>query len=51
PPLSLGHASILANLRHHNIDTFPRSWSVNVPTFSPDDVVEFIMMHANPHND
>ncbi|CAG8661282.1 19729_t:CDS:2 [Cetraspora pellucida] len=51
PPLSLGHASILANLKHHNIDVFSRSWSVNVPTFSPDDVVEFIMMHANPHHD
>ncbi|CAG8546181.1 1229_t:CDS:2 [Gigaspora rosea] len=47
PPLSLGHASILASLRHHNIDVFPRSWSVNVPNFSPDDVVEFIMIHAN----
>ncbi|KAF0549285.1 B12-binding domain-containing radical SAM protein [Gigaspora margarita] len=48
PPLSLGHASILACLRQHNIDVFPRSWSVNVPNFSPDDVVEFIMIHANP---
>ncbi|CAG8534268.1 16910_t:CDS:2, partial [Dentiscutata heterogama] len=47
-PLSLGHASILASLRHHNIDVFSRSWSVNVPNFLPDDVVEFIMMHANP---
>lgn len=43
PPLSLGHASILANLRKQRISVKERSWSVNNPNFSYKDVVYYIM--------
>mgnify|MGYP003387918779 CR=1 FL=1 len=33
PPLSLGHASIFANLIRHKIDVQARSWAVNAPGF------------------
>lgn len=42
PPLSLGHASILANLRRHQVDVVEKSWSVNCPTFASKNVSEFI---------
>ena len=42
PPLSLGHASILANLTKHNIDIIPKSWAVNDSKFQLDDVFEFL---------
>ncbi|CAG8488064.1 7106_t:CDS:1 [Paraglomus occultum] len=47
PPLSIGHASILASLQHHGIETFARSWAVNSPTFSPHPVRDFIMLHSH----
>ncbi|EGG24337.1 radical SAM domain protein [Cavenderia fasciculata] len=43
PPLSLGHASLLTNLRLHQVDVIERSWSVNAPDFSSDSVTDFIM--------
>lgn len=48
PPFSLGHASILANLNAHQIPVTPRSWAVNRPDFSPNEVVDFIMKDAKP---
>lgn len=51
PPLSLGHASILANLLKHKVDVIPRSWAVNQPTFNPQDVVTFIMQHNQADTD
>ena len=48
PPLSLGHASILASLQYYGIESFARSWAVNSPTFSPHLVRDFIMLHAHP---
>jgi radical SAM superfamily enzyme YgiQ (UPF0313 family) len=51
PPLSLGHASILANLRHSNIDSEEKSWSVNHPSFDVDDVINYILTSANSRTD
>ena len=51
PPLSLGQASILANLKQHNIETIPYSWAVNTPYFSFKTVFEAIMNHASPNTD
>lgn len=45
PPLSLGHASILANLREKGIIVVEKSWAVNKLEFSADSVTEFIMSH------
>ena len=46
PPLSLGHASILANLQAHNIDVTEKSWSVNHETFHVEDILHFIESHS-----
>lgn len=51
PPISLGQASILANLKAHNIDTISSSWSVNHEGFSYQKVVEFIMNNASSNTD
>lgn len=46
PPLSLGHASILANLLANDIDVSEKSWSVNHETFHIDDILNFIESHS-----
>lgn len=46
PPMSLGHASILANLRKNNIPVIAQSYAVNQPTFSSENVAEFILKTA-----
>lgn len=52
PPLSLGHASILSNLRHHHINVREHSWAVNDPNFSPHHVSNFIMKNLkDSHTD
>lgn len=51
PPFSLGQASILGTLLKNNIHVIPRSWSVNSPQFSVDDVVNFSMQHADEKTD
>jgi radical SAM superfamily enzyme YgiQ (UPF0313 family) len=51
PPLSLGHASILANILQHKLDVRPRSWAVNHTHFNPDEVTHFIMSHNHPDVD
>jgi radical SAM superfamily enzyme len=51
PPLSLGHASILANVEKHGVETLPRSWSVNHAGFRAQDVAEHILEHATPDTD
>lgn len=51
PPLSLGHASILANLKAHNIDVFTKSWAVNHSSFQVDDVFNFLENLAIFHAD
>jgi radical SAM superfamily enzyme YgiQ (UPF0313 family) len=48
PPLSLGHASLLAHMRAHpqqrvRLDLRERSWSVNNGAFRPDDVVQYVL--------
>jgi radical SAM superfamily enzyme YgiQ (UPF0313 family) len=51
PPLSLGHASILANLKCHDITVFEKSWAVNHEMFDPMQVVDFAMQHAATDTD
>lgn len=51
PPASLGHASILANLKKHNINVIPLSYSVNDKDFSPERVYERIQAYANKNTD
>lgn len=46
PPLSLGHASILANLQANDIDVTEKSWSVNHETFHIEDILHFIESHS-----
>jgi hypothetical protein len=43
PPISLGQASIVAELQRREIDVKPRCWSINSPTFSPHEVFEWVM--------
>jgi radical SAM superfamily enzyme YgiQ (UPF0313 family) len=43
PPLSLGHASIIANLNKREVPHIHQAWAVNCPTFHVDQVVDFIM--------
>lgn len=42
PPLSLGHASILANLQANRINVIAKSWAVNHSNFQVDDVLNFL---------
>lgn len=51
PPMSLGHASILANLQHHKIDVITQSWAVNHASFSHHHVTKFILDSANSRTD
>ena len=51
PPLSLGHASILANLLKNGVDTVQQSWSVNHENFQPEHVVDFAMNNATANTD
>lgn len=51
PPMSLGHASILAYLTQHNVRVFEKSWSVNHPSFDVKQVVDFAMTHAATDTD
>src|SRR5476649_629849 len=51
PPLSLGHASILANLRKHNVSVIPGSWAVNDPKFTYQKTRDFILEHADDKTD
>lgn len=43
PPLSLGHASILALAKQHKIDVTEQSWSVSSDTFRAEQVAEHIL--------
>lgn len=51
PLLSLSQASLLANLNHHNIKVFAKTWPVNYPDFKPETVSDYIMQHAHPKTD
>jgi radical SAM superfamily enzyme YgiQ (UPF0313 family) len=51
PPLSLGHASIVANLRAHHLDVDERSWSINRPDFEIDQVLDFLLTSVGPNTD
>ncbi|KAL7520533.1 hypothetical protein ACHAWX_006348, partial [Stephanocyclus meneghinianus] len=46
PPLSLGHASILTNLRSNGVEVNANAWSVNNPNFFVQDVLDFIFDNA-----
>lgn len=51
PPLSLGHASIVANMLHQNVDHIQRSWAVNHNQFEVGDVVDFVMTNSRTGNE
>lgn len=51
PPMSLGHASILANLKHKNLSVVEKSFAVNKPEFSTKEVVDFILHNASQKRD
>jgi radical SAM superfamily enzyme YgiQ (UPF0313 family) len=51
PPMSLGQASILANLRQYNIDVIAKAWSVNHPSFKYADIYDFIMFNSTNNTD
>jgi len=51
PPLSLGHASLFANLLKHKVDVKQKSWAVNKQDFYENDVVSYAMKNANRHTD
>jgi radical SAM superfamily enzyme len=51
PPLSLGHASIIANLKAHQIDVSERSWSVNSPEFQTHEVLDFVFTSVDSNTD
>jgi radical SAM superfamily enzyme YgiQ (UPF0313 family) len=51
PPLSLGQASILANLDRYKIPVIAKSWAVNQPDFKLNEVHEFVMSHAADDTD
>lgn len=46
PPMSLGHASILANLQQKNLDVIEKSFAVNKTDFSTKQVIDFISKNA-----
>lgn len=51
PPMSLGHASILANLRRRNVQVMERAYAVNTPDFSANTVTDFILKNSGLNTD
>ena len=51
PPLSLGHASILANLLKRGVDVKERSWAVNHHSFDIEEVTQYITENQHPDVD
>uniref|UniRef100_A0AC35GNA4 B12-binding domain-containing protein n=1 Tax=Panagrolaimus sp. PS1159 TaxID=55785 RepID=A0AC35GNA4_9BILA len=51
PPMSLGHASILANLIKHGINVTEKSWSVNHENFEAEEVVDFVVANSSKDSD
>ena len=51
PPLSLGHASILTNLLHSEVQVKEQSWAVNAESFNTDQVINFVMDNADDNTD
>ncbi len=51
PPLSLGHASILANLKAHNVEVEAKAWSVNTKQFNVSEVTKDILDQADSRTD
>ncbi|HVT63177.1 MAG TPA: hypothetical protein VHD33_06820, partial [Legionellaceae bacterium] len=51
PPISLGQASILANLSRYDISVHASSWAVNHPSFRYEEVYQFVMNRASPETD
>jgi radical SAM superfamily enzyme YgiQ (UPF0313 family) len=47
PPISLGHASLLANLHKNNMPVITKTYSVNSIYFSIDELIEFAFENAN----
>lgn len=51
PPMSLGQASICANLLQYKVPVISRSWAFNHASFNYQDVHRFIMDHADHQTD
>lgn len=51
PPISLSQASILANLKRHNINVIHKSWSVNDVNFKMEDVYNFVNSNIDENTD
>jgi radical SAM superfamily enzyme YgiQ (UPF0313 family) len=51
PPLSLGQASILANLQAYEVSTQAQTWAVNTPEFNSETVTDYILSQAHPNTD
>lgn len=49
--MSLGQASILANLHHHKIPVIAKAWAVNQPSFDYKDVHAFVIENADENTD
>jgi radical SAM superfamily enzyme YgiQ (UPF0313 family) len=50
-PMSLAQASILTNLKKHNIEVIAKSWSVNHSDFDAKKVSDFVMQHTDGRTD
>ncbi len=51
PPISLGQASILANLLKYGVNVQSQSYSVNHDDFSPEKVTKFILENSAANTD
>lgn len=51
PPISLGHASILANLQRFHIDATSRAYSVNHQHFKAQEVSDYILSNSDVDTD
>lgn len=49
--MSLGHASIVANMKANEIDVVAKSWSVNSTDFHINDVIDFILDDVDTNTD
>jgi radical SAM superfamily enzyme YgiQ (UPF0313 family) len=51
PPVSLAQASILANLKRHQINVINKTWSVNDVNFKMEDVYNFVNSNIDENTD
>ncbi len=51
PPISLGQASIVANMQRYNVNVLPKSYAVNHQDFKVSNVVDFILKNSDINTD